>query len=245
MRRFMVDNGGNVGETVLLPESEARHISRVLRLPPGTAVELLDGSGLILTAVLVETGRQVRAKITGLQAPPSTRSVSLLVAQGLLKGQKMDEVIQRCTELGVSRLLPFWSSRCQGKLDEQRGGKKLERYQRIVESASKQCCRTDLMTIDLPRGFGELLADFPAAEGRLRLLFWEEERQHSLHDLVLPPSIQEVVILLGPEGGLSAEEAGAARSQGWLTVTLGRLILRAETATLTATSLVQFLIKNI
>jgi len=244
MRRFMVDYGGDAGETVLLPESEARHISKVLRLAPGAAVELLDGSGRIYTAVLVETGRQVRARITGLQEPPPP-SVSLLIGQGLLKGQKMDEVVQRCTELGATRLMPFRSSRCQGKPDELRGAKKTERYQRIVEAASKQCGRAELMTVDRPRDFADLLRAFPAEEGRLRLLFWEGERQLTLHDLAVPASTREVVILLGPEGGLAAEEAEAARSQGWLTVTLGRRILRAETATLAATSLVQFLVKNI
>jgi len=245
MRRFFVDHGGVVGETLPLPESESRHISRALRLAPGTMIELLDGSGAIYTAELVEVDRQVLARITAVHTDAGQESVALCIGQGQLKGQKMDTVVQKCTELGVKRLMPFWSSRCQGKLQELQGAKKLERYQRIVESACKQCYRPDLMAVDPPCTFTELLQGFPAGEGRLRLLFWEGEREFSLHDLVVPDEVREVVILLGPEGGLSVEEAASAKAMGWLTVSLGRRILRAETATIAAAALVQFLVKNI
>lgn len=245
MRRFFVEQGGVVGETVALPESESRHICRVLRLAPGAAVELLDGSGLIYSAELVDTGRQVLARISHVRSEREGQTVALYVGQGQLKGQKMDTVVQKCTELGVNRLMPFWSGRCQGKLQELQGAKKLERYQRIVESACKQCFRPDLMTVDPPCMFVELLDAFPEEDGRLRLLFWEEECEFSLHDLAVPGSVREVVILLGPEGGLSVEEIETAKARGWLTVSLGRRILRAETATLAAASLVQFLVKNI
>ena len=245
MRRFFVDNRGAVGETLQLPESESRHISRALRLGIGTVVELLDGSGLVYSAELVEVGRQVLARITAVRSEKTKEAVVLYIGQGQLKGQKMDTVIQKCTELGVSRVMPFWSSRCQGKLQELQGEKKLERYKRIVESACKQCYRSDLMVVDPPCTFTDLLQAFPIEEGRLRLLFWEEEREFSLHDLVIPEIVQEVVILLGPEGGLSIEEAEMAKALGWQTVSLGRRILRAETATITAASLVQFLVRNI
>jgi len=245
MRRFFIDCGGAVGEILQLPESESRHISRALRLAPGTMVELLDGSGLVYSAELVEVGRQVLARISGVRSEQEKEAVALYIGQGQLKGQKMDTVVQKCTELGVSRLMPFWSSRCQGKLQELQGAKKLDRYQRIVESACKQCFRSDLMVVDPPRNFTELLRAFSAEEGQLRLLFWEEEREFSLHDLIVPDTVREVVILLGPEGGLSVEEAESAKANGWISVSLGRRILRAETATIAAASLVQFLVRNI
>lgn len=245
MRRFFVEHTGIVGETVQLPDSESRHISRVLRLEPGEAVELLDGTGLIYSAELVEVGRQVRARITAVRSEHETMAVKLFVGQGQLKGQKMDTVVQKCTELGVNRLMPFWSSRCQGKLQEGQNGKKQERYRRIMESACKQCFRPDLMVVDSPRMFTDLLHAFPADEGRLRLLFWEEEHYFSMHMLAVPENLREAVILLGPEGGLTIEEAEMAKAEGWLTVSLGRRILRAETATLAAVSLMQFMTGNI
>lgn len=246
MRRFFVDGRAAVGETVRLPESEGSHISRVLRLGPGAMVELLDGSGVIYLARLVKTGRQVVAEILEAKRDPAMAgSVQLVLAQGQLKGQKMDMVVQKCTELGVNRLVPFWSSRCQGKLQELQGAKKLERYQRIVESACKQCLRPDLMTIDAPVSWDDLLAAWPDAEGRVRLLFWEEEREQTLHDIVLPEAVREMVVVLGPEGGLSPAETESAIRQGWRTVSLGRRILRAETATLAAATLAQYLVGNI
>lgn len=244
MRRFFCE-GGAIGEVIELPESESRHISRVLRLNVGDPVELLDGHGRVFSAVLVETGRRVRAKIIDMHSEQDPEGVSLVIGQGQLKGQKMDTVVQKCTELGVVRLVPFWSSRCQGKLADLQGAKKLERYQRIVEAACKQCSRPGLMTVDSPCAFTEMLAAFPEAEGRLRLLFWEEERDISLHDFAIPTTVREVVAVLGPEGGLTPREAEEARAHGWRTVSLGTRILRAETATLTAASILQFLVKNI
>lgn len=245
MRRFFFDNDNRDGDIVSLPESESRHISRALRLTTGEEVELLDGRGKVYAAVIEETGKTVRARIVGSVEDGSDDSVHLIIGQGQLKGKKMDMVIQKCTELGVTRVVPFWSSRCQGKLNDLQGAKKLERYTRIVESACKQCYRPDLMTVDQPLGFNELLASFPDQSGRLRLLCWEEEKEVSLHDIEIPEAIEEVVVFLGPEGGLSAEEAEAARMQGWQTVSLGKRILRAETATLTAASVMQFLLRNI
>ncbi|MFV0437763.1 MAG: 16S rRNA (uracil(1498)-N(3))-methyltransferase [Desulfopila sp.] len=245
MRRFFLEVPCDVGETVTLADGESRHISQVLRLGPGSKVELLDGSGLVYSASLLTVGRQVQATITAVRSERETGEVRLLVGQGLLKGQKMDVVVQKCTELGVTHLLPFWSSRCQGKLDDEQHAKKLLRYRRVVESACKQCCRPDLMAVDVPRSFRTVLEDFPAAAGRLRLLFWEEERSLSLHEVTVPLDLREAVILLGPEGGLSTEEVARAQEAGWVTVSLGRRILRAETATLAAVSLLQFLTGNI
>lgn len=250
MRRFFFetkksDNIANTGSVVELTESESRHISRVIRLKPGAQVELLDGRGNVFTARLLETGKKVSAEITGVLTKLDSGKVTLHIGQGLLKGQKMDMVVQKCTELGVTQLLPFWSIRCQGKLNDAQCAKKTERYQRIVESACKQCYRPDLMTVNRPQELSTLLGAFPDAKDSLRLLFWEEERETSLHDITVSAATREVVILLGPEGGLHEDEVEMAREQGWQTVSLGKRILRAETATLTSASIVQFMVNNI
>lgn len=245
MRRFFFDNDTLMGDSVELPKSETRHIVRALRLNVGDAIELLDGKGSVFSAIITESGKTVKARIVEEIVAEGSDDVPVVVCQAHLKGKKMDLVIQKCTELGVNRFVPLWSSRCQGKISEHHGRKKLERYQRIVESACKQCYRPDLMEIDETVEFSEFIASFPDSPKVAKLLFWEEEREVSLHDSVIAADVDKVVLLLGPEGGLSVEEAELARSCGWQTVSLGRRILRAETAALTATSVVQFLVKNI
>ena len=154
----------------------------------------------------------------------------------------MDTVVQKCTELGVSRFSPFASSRCQGKADLGQNRKRHERWQRIGLAACKQCLRPRLMQIDAPVDLADLLRDTDAT---LCLLFWEEEKAVHLQDIPELPEAQSVALLLGPEGGFSREEIDLARRFGWLTVSLGERILRAETATLTAVSIVQYLSGNL
>lgn len=245
MRRFFFDPKLRTEDTVALPSDESRHISRVLRLPEGESIELLDGLGSVYTARIITTGKQVRARIISVAETGDGNEVPLVVGQGILKGKKMDTVIQKCTELGVTRFLPFHSERCQGKPGELREDKKHERYQRIVEAACKQCYRPDLMEMGRLTEFTLAIESFDITTRTLPLLFWEEEKEVSLHDVTIQENLDQAIVLLGPEGGFSAQEVEAARQLGWQTVSLGPRILRAETATLTAVSLVQYLLGNI
>ena len=245
MRRFFFDPANMEGDEVVLADDESRHITKALRLQPGTEIELLDGRGAAFRATIVELGRRVRARIvaTDRRDDPSVARIPLIVGQGIVKG-KMDFLVEKCTELGVATLVPFWGSRCQGKLAESHEHRKTERYQRLVVAACKQCARLQPMTISDPMTLTALLAAHPPDEDVLRLLFWEEERQTDLHQLDMTGPWRQVVILLGPEGGFSAAEVEAARAGGWQTVSLGGRILRAETATLAAVAIVQFLLGN-
>lgn len=247
MRRFFFERTSTAGEgdVIALPSSESRHISKVLRLSVGDEVELLDGQGTVYSAVLTEIGLSVSAKIVSLSRP-GENSIQLIVGQGLLKGKKMDTVVQKCTELGVDRFIPFASSRCQGKLGDQREEKKHDRFNRIVEAACKQCMRPDLMGVDRPADYGAMVEEFSSqsVESSLKLLFWEEESNRTLHDIEVKENLESVVILLGPEGGLTSEEVRQAEEAGFLCVSLGSRILRAETATLAAVSVVQYLTGN-
>ncbi len=242
MRRFFFDPLSRKEDTLFLAEEESRHVTKVLRLSAGSEIELLDGQGTLYRAIIVAGGRQVEARIVGVVSTEDGAGKTLWVGQGILKGEKMDTVVQKCTELGVNRFSPFQSSRCQGKADPGQNRKRHERWQRIGLAACKQCLRPQLMQIDAPESLADLLRNTPA---ELRLLFWEEEKALHLQDIPALPEAQSVALLLGPEGGFSQEEVELARQSGWLTVSLGRRILRAETATLTAVSIVQFLIGNL
>lgn len=248
MRRFFIDKDSavNEGDIVILPESESRHISKVLRLKSGDRVELLDGKGAILGAELVELGRSVTARILS-RTELARDGIELVVGQGMLKGKKMDTVVQKCTELGVSRFIPFSSSRCQGKLRDHEDEKKIGRFTRIVEASCKQCLRPDPMVVEQPSGFAEMIRGWKGEQDEtvLKILFWEEEKSRTLHDIRFEQEVKKVTLLLGPEGGLTREEVREAENLGFCTVSLGSRILRAETATLTAVSVIQFMAGNI
>jgi 16S rRNA (uracil1498-N3)-methyltransferase len=158
----------------------------------------------------------------------------------------MDGAIQQCTELGVARLTPFFSSRCQGRLDDLRGLQKSERWNRIVVSACKQCRRARQMQVDEVADYAAMLVLPDRNPGLLRFIFWEEEEEFRLdRGMMTDTSVEGVCILLGPEGGFSRAEITAARALGWQTVSLGRRILRAETATVSAVAIVQHLAGNL
>lgn len=249
MRRFFLKNQQSLipGSVVELPEGESRHISRVLRLTAGDRVELLDGDGTVYAAEIVQTGRIVSARIASVERH-SEGGCRLVVGQGILKGKKMDTVIQKCTELGVNGFIPFASSRCQGKPGDLREDKRHSRYTRVVEAACKQCYRTDLMRVEKPLDYRELFrnAELGGESTRscLKLLFWEEEREKTLHDIEFPEDLDQLWLLLGPEGGFTEEEVRVAELNGFVLVSLGPRILRAETATLSAVTIAQFLAGN-
>lgn len=242
MRRFYFDPQSRKGDILFLPEEESRHVTKVLRLPVGREIELLDGEGTVFRAIIVAPGRRVEVRIDGVVARDEGVGKIVWVGQGILKGEKMDTVVQKCTELGVTRFSPFESSRCQGKADLTQSRKRHERWQRIGLAACKQCLRPKLMQMDFPTNLADLLREGSTAQ---RLLFWEEEKEIHLHDIPALRTAQSVALLLGPEGGFSRDEVDLARQLGWSTVSLGERILRAETATLTAVSIVQFLLGNL
>jgi len=196
----------------------------------------------VYRAIIVAPGRPVEVRIVGVVASDEDPGKTVWVGQGILKGEKLDTVVQKCTELGVTRFSPFMSSRCQGKADPGQNRKKHERWQRIGLAACKQCLRPKLMQIDAPVSLADLLRE---SDATVRLLFWEEEKEVHLLDIPDLQKAQSVAVLLGPEGGFSCEEVDLARQLGWSTVSLGKRILRADTATLTAVSIVQFLIGNL
>lgn len=245
-RRFFYNPAEKAGEVVTLDDEESRHIRTVLRLAEGEEIEIFDGSGSLYTAVLCAVKKKVTARITGSITVSEQNNCSLWLGQAVLKGSKVDELIPKCNELGVDIFAPFESSRCQGRLGEQRANKKRERWQRMVDSSCKQCGRIRRMEVEDVVSLQQLIDRLgPCAEEELRLLFWEAEQQASLAQAIEAKKYQTVRILLGPEGGFGEEEVELAAQAGWLSVSLGKRVLRAETATVTAVSLVQYLVGNL
>lgn len=245
LRRFFFDPIDRHGDTVSIPQEESRHIKTVLRLNIGDKVELLDGLGAIYVAELVSLEKKAQANILSESKESENKVAPLWLGQAILKGKKVDDLIPKCTELGVDVFVPFQSSRCQGRLDSVRAAKKKERWERMVESSCKQCQRSIRMQVEPISDFSEMLTTIGEnISGELRILFWEEEKDLLLRQIDFGKKYEMIRVILGPEGGFSEEEAVLAKKMGWSTVSLGQRVLKAETATIAAVALLQHLAGN-
>jgi 16S rRNA (uracil1498-N3)-methyltransferase len=215
---------------------QARYVSAVLRLRQGDGVHLFDSSGKHFSALITKAGRgRVEMELKELIETPEEPSLNITLLQGTLKGQKMDIVLQKATELGVGAIVPLITERAIV-----RGTRRLERWQKIALEASRQCGRTRPPEVSSPRG----VEDYFSSESRLKgVIFWEEQSQglKSLKDMSFPRSTKEIIVAIGPEGGFTEHEVGLAQKSGLVPTTLGPRILRAETAAITALALVQYI----
>lgn len=211
---------------------EARHYLRdVLRLGPGAAVEVFDGEGGAFQAEVLP-GFEALALGARRAAPRASASVWLLLA--LAKGEKLELVVQKATELGVARIVPFAAERSVVRLEAEKGEERARRWRRICEEAARQCGRADLPEVRAPATLAEALAELPP--GFTTLVF--QPGGASLAEL--PPSpAGGYAAVIGPEGGLTAAELAACEAAGALRASLGPRVLRAETAAIVAAALLQ------
>lgn len=213
----------------------ARHLATVLRVKPGDAVEVFDGQGSSSDAIVeaLDDGA-VTLKLGPTRATTPMRKVT--VVQGLPKGDKLELVLQKGTELGATAFVPAPARRSVAKLDD-KIEKKLERWRRIVEEAARQSGRSDVPEVLAPVKLEAV--SFP---GALVLVLDEEERARSLSLAVAPLAPDHpLVLVIGPEGGLDRAEVDALQARGALPVSLGHLVLRTETAALAALTVIRHL----
>jgi 16S rRNA (uracil1498-N3)-methyltransferase len=225
---------------VLLGVDEARHLREVLRLKPGDGVSVFDGAGNEYNAVVVKAMRDSAVLELGDKAEPASREspIHLSLALALLKGDKFDLVVQKATELGVNVLVPVMTKFADVRLhDPSDASKRVSRWQRIALEAAKQSGRAALPEIDAPVPFHELVQR-KTTDGALRVMFAERGGQ-SMNDLPETVSTPVASVLVGSEGGWAPEEIATAEEHGWKIVTLGGRTMRAETAAITATALMQ------
>jgi 16S rRNA (uracil1498-N3)-methyltransferase len=241
MARFFLPRSQIDGRRGRVAGAELEHLRRVLRLRPGDHIIAFDDSGWEHEAVIRALNDE-HGELEILSSYQAERESPLAVtlAVGLTKGEKIDYVVEKATELGVQTIAPFVSRYTVPKLDERKIVQRVERWQKIALSAAKQCGRTSMPVIRRVSGYRDLISE--QLPGELKLLFWEKEAGQTLkHVHVREARVQSVVVVIGPEGGFSAEEAEMAREWGYTTVHLGPRVLRAETAAVTALSLVQYL----
>jgi 16S rRNA (uracil1498-N3)-methyltransferase len=222
------------GTTLELQGDAHRYLTRVLRLRSGDTVTLFDGTEGEVDARIAEVGTRSTRVMLGERRRVTRRRSAITLIQSIPRGEKMDFVVQKATELGAHRIVPVFSART---VAQPGGESRLRRWHTITQEAARQCGRADLPLLDPPRPLPDALA-WAAAEPATRLIVWERAQSAPLRG-ALTGDEPAVILLVGPEGGFTNEEATAAQTAGFRPVGLGPLILRSETAALAALTLTQ------
>lgn len=235
MPRFLIPPEAIQGQHFILAGSEAHHAMHVLRKKPGDSIDLFDGKdrsyvGQITSVTTTEIHGTLIGESSGISLP-----VSIVLCQALIKGPKWDWLIEKAAEVGVSRLIPFTSTRTVVRLSGDDTHGKEERWNRIALAASKQCGRGDVMKIDAPLPIANLWSSIPS--GASALIPWEKQDTGSVAQALSGQSAKEIWIFVGPEGGWDSAEVSAAQTAGVVPVRLGPTLLRSETAGLVAATL--------
>ncbi|HWQ61363.1 MAG TPA: 16S rRNA (uracil(1498)-N(3))-methyltransferase [Negativicutes bacterium] len=238
MRRFFVD--GELNGTVAITGPDARHIGRVLRLGPGAEIMVADRQGRTgRAAITAVTATAVQAEVHELLAADHEPPVSVTLAQGLPKGDKLEFIVQKAVELGAAAILPLACDNCTVRYDEAKRGSRRERWQKIAAEAAKQCGRGAVPAVAPIASLAEALG--ATADGDTAvIMLYEGAGGQPLHDILAGCAASSYLLLVGPEGGFSPAEAELCRARGARIATLGPRILRTETAALAALSIVLY-----
>lgn len=227
-------------DQITLTGELAHHLGTVLRCHVGERVELVDEARVRYRATLDSiTEKRIIARILQRGAPEPPPIPSVTLAQALLKGDKMDWVIQKATELGVSAILPVVTERTIARPRPERESHQRDRWRKIAKEAAQQSGRLEIPNVDPAVSFEEILKTPP--EASLKLLPWEGEHGPSLKSALYHFKEEtSIAVLIGPEGGFSLQEIEKARKAGWVSVSLGPRILRADTAGLAVLAILQY-----
>lgn len=227
-----------VGNRLVLSGADAHHASNVLRLQRGDTVTLCNGQGTDYLCTIEEIQKDaLQCHVQDIQPTQSEPKQQITLFMALPKGSKMDFIVQKAVELGVSRIVPYLSCHCVSQPGQP--AKKIERWQKIAMEAAKQCERGMIPVV------GDIIpiktALQQAAENETALFCYESERKVGLHERLNADAIGHTVsVVIGPEGGFSPEEAAFAQSVGLSSVSLGTRVLRCETAAIAALSVLLY-----
>ncbi|SEJ30479.1 16S rRNA (uracil(1498)-N(3))-methyltransferase [Frateuria terrea] len=234
--RIHVDQPLSPESEVSLPPQAGEHVARVLRLGDGDPLVLFNGDGHDYAATIVQAGkREVRVRIGDVQVVARESPLRLTLAQGVARGEKMDLIVQKATELGVACIVPLLTERSEVRLDPTRAEKRLAHWRAVAASACEQSGRARLPSVLPARSLEAWLGSLPP-DGALRLALLPEGHQ-SLRSLAVGAA--GGLLVVGPEGGLGQRDVALLRSAGFDGLALGPRILRTETAGLAALAALQ------
>jgi len=241
VRRFFVEKIDTKDGVCSITGSEARHISKVLRMSEGDRLILMDRKGKRFKALIITSEpREVKVLLEESMSGPQPSPVEIILCQALLKSGPMDYMIQKTSELGVDRIIPFTSARTIINLSGERLANKMRHWKEITLSSAKQSGRSLPAQIEPLCPFKGLISIWKGQEGAKAML-WEQEGGSDLKGLLRSyPYPNRFLGIVGPEGGFEKEEVYAASQAGFSPVSLGNRILRGETAALAMVTIVQY-----
>ena len=232
MPRFRINQDQIAGNKVVISGDDYKHIVKVLRFNLNDKITLFDDKGNEYGCIIKEIlKKELTAEIVNQYKTERESNLHITLFQGITKGDKMDFVVQKATELGVNSIYPVVSER-----SEVRNTNKISRWQKIADESIKQCGRTKSPAVNIEIRFKEIF-DLPKSD--LDLIFYENEKSIKMKNLKDNKNINSVSILIGPEGGFSEGEVKMAKSNDFKSIGLGPRILRSETAGIAAITLIQ------
>ncbi|MBF8982009.1 16S rRNA (uracil(1498)-N(3))-methyltransferase [Lutibacter sp. B2] len=242
MHRFFVHKGNISEEEIIIDHVEdVKHIVKVLRLSKDDIIEVCDGENQEYIAKLsIVDKTQVKATILEKKESQTEAQICVTLFQGIPKSTKMDLIIQKCTELGINKITPVVTERTIVQLkDKKAEEKKIDRWQKIADTAAKQCKRGVIPKIDMPLHYRELLECISQYD--LVIVAYEEEQDLGIKSILqASKKSKKIAIVVGPEGGFEKEEVEGLKEVGAKSVTLGPRILRTETAGFVALGIVMY-----
>ena len=231
MHRFFLEK--NYADKLLITGTDAKHIAKVLRMKVGDKLQLALDDGIICEAEIANLSEnEIEVSPQKIITEPHEAKISVTLAQGLAKGDKMDFVIQKAVELGAKKIIPLALEHSVVQLDNERAEKKVERWQKIAEAAAKQSKRDTVPKISPISTLQEIFS----GTYDLILLAYEGENKTSLKSVLEKSDAKNILLIIGSEGGFSEKEINFALASNAQSVSLGRRILRAETAGMVALS---------
>lgn len=238
--RFTVEPYCIGEEEAVLEGAVARQIYKVMRLKKGDEITLLDGDGNIYhTELTIVTLVSVHARILARNSNTNEPRLRVVLASCVPKSDRFELIVQKCTELGISEIVLVQSERTIPKLDEAGEAKKLRRWRKIAAEAAEQCGRSKAPELHGVISFTELLE--MAREFPLAIVAWEEESALSMREALHSHSdVDSVLLVIGPEGGLTEREVEMAKSAGAVSVSMGSRVLRTDTAAIAACGIVMY-----
>lgn len=246
MHRFFVSDGQIADGVITIDGEDVNHIRNVLRLRAGDDFEAADEAGEVFTCRILEVSESsVRAQVLFSEMSGAELPNEITLYMGLPKFDKMELVIQKAVELGASRVVPVRTRRTVVKLDEKKAGAKVERWQSIAEAAAKQSKRAFVPEIGTVCDFSKALKK--AKDAGARIVFPYECAEGIGQTRKVLRSIrpgEQVAVFIGPEGGFDPEEVKLAEANGAEVVTLGRRILRTETAAIATLSILAYVLEQ-
>ena len=228
------------GDVCIATAEQARYIKTVLRMRAGESLLVFNGTGGEYEAVIRQTAEGLALEIIG-RRPVTADRIEITLCQAIPKADKMEAIIRHATELGAGRIIPFHAERSIPRWPAEKSLQKRERWQKIAVEASRQCGRADIPEIGEIVSFTEVLRS--THPGWLNLICWEEESARGIREVLRDPKYGKTrgfLLIIGPEGGFDKKEIDQALRADLLSVSLGKRVLRVDTAAVAVIAILQY-----